>query len=578
MDQQTSLGVLAILDRIHGKYLPSDDQVVSIQVGNQVSKLTKLFYAVLGSHTYQVKDLEELCGVVPKLVHHFVGLDEVSLSLALMEVADRYADQPTLVVQAFRALNSTSQTCLANANIRVGTLAFKVLKQHLTDCVVSKSALDLLDRALLPHGTLDLVRQVLEYNVAKLEAELDDYFHTSLVPCVASSRSALVLIKKSFVNTRDFDKHLGLLVQLTKCCMSGPLGLLESCLDVLSNVARLVVQENKLDVSVKDMMENIIHLYIDGPYNVLVHACTVLGVSPNTCLGAMVIFRHVNTKAPLKVLTQALFLLEENKPTVLSMKAVTCVMQRCVDMTQAKHAQIQQEKQQDRQEKASQAHQEEEEEEEEEEEKQEEKQEVNATMDAAMAVFSSGLLFDKSMDKVCHAGMELLLAVVRTSGAWFDKVVAHAGMLVGSYVVEQLPRQLTRHDNQKVLESLRGLLAVSQHVRLDCRDEAVSVVSNVLENYYSTTSTSLESKSVAALAMQVLDVLTQASDDLPSLVPSLAGHNDCLTTVKKVAQASCDAKLLLCACNVVRNMGCRSKDPESDEASCAKRVRVETNM
>jgi hypothetical protein len=468
---------------------------------------------------------------------------------------------------------------LANANIRLGALAFKALKLYVTDVVVSKSALDLLHRALLPHGTLDLVCQVLECNVAKLEAELDDYSHTSLLPCVASSRSALVLIKKSFVNTRDFDKHLGLLLQLTKCCISGPLGLLATCLDVLSNVSRLFLQENKLDSVVKDMMENIVHLYIDGPYNLLVHACTVLGDCPNTCLGAMVIFRHVNSKAPLKVLTQALNLLDKQRPTTLSMKAATCVMQRCVAMTQAKRARTQQEKQ----EKANQDHQEEEEEEEEEqeeeeeEEEEEETQEVNIAMDAAMTVFSSLVLCDKSMGKVCHAGMELLLAVVRTSSDWCCQVVAHAGALVGPYIVEQLARQLTRRDNQKVLESLRGLLDVFQHVGLDCRDEAVSVVSDVLENYYSTTSTSLESKSVAKLATQVLDVLTQVSDVFPSFLPRLAKHGErTLTTVKRVAQASCDAKLLLHACNVVRNMGCPTK--ESDEASCAKRVRVETNM
>jgi hypothetical protein len=580
MDQQTSRGELVILDRIHGKYLPNLGEVVGEVVCNQVSKLTKLFYAVLGSHTCQVKDLEELCSVVPHFVHHH-GIDELSLALAVMEVAERYADHPCLVVQAFRGLNSTSPACLANANIRVGTLAFKVLEQHLTDCVVSKSALDLLNRALLPHGTLDLVCRVLEHNVAKLEDETDDYSHKSILPCVASSRSALTLIKKSFVNTRDFDKLVGLMVQLTKCCIAGPLGLLATCLDTLSNVALPCFQENKLDLVVKDMMENIIHLYIDGPYNLLVHACTVLGDWPNTCLGAMVIFRHVNSKAPLKLLTQALNLIDKQRPTTLAMKAVTCVMQRCVAMTKGlqdkrKDDQQDQQEQQEQQgykEQQGRKEQEDQQDQQQQQEEQDKRQKVNIAMDAAMKVFRSLLVCDKSMGKVCHAGMELLLVVVRTSGTWCCQVVAHAGALVGPYIVEQLARQLKRRDNQKVMESLQDLLDLCQHVAgLDCLDDAVSVVSDVLEHY------AMESKHVAELAMKVLGVLTQVSDDFPRILPRLVKHSErTLATVKRVAQASCDAKLLLHACNVVRNVGCPTKDT-SDEASCAKRVRVETNM
>ena len=529
-----SLDEQDVLDRIRCDYHMGD------------ASLTKLIYGVLGSDACKVEDLEELCEAVPSknVPGGDVDLDEASLALALLDVLDRNIDQTGLVSLACRALQrSTRQACLERFNIRVGKTAFKLLEHHATNFVVTQYVFDLMQSSSCDEA-FDLVCNTLAHNIAVLEADMDDLSVPR--PCVDSTRAALDLVNKKFINRDDNSKLVELLVKLAKCATC-PLGLLASCFEVLSNTKCL---EEHQRGAIADVVVDSIYLYSDN-YNFLQQACRLLStIKTDNRIGAMLIFHHAS-KAPLSLLKETLKLLCATPPSVLCVKAVTQVLQRCVGMNQAR---------QERQ-TLKDKHEEQEEEEQEEEEQQEQHKDEETCMEVAMQLFGT-LASDKTMQKVWHVGMDLLVETVRSARHQKSQIVNQASVIVAPYVVGRVAKTLQTSD-EELVEALQDLLVVSRHVRLCSYD--LSKVTEVLKRE-SLAKPGCASQ-VAKLAMMVLEELGKDETNLPNL-PVLACIQDVVETTKSIAKRSCDAAFLNSACKVVSTF----------KASLTKRAHLSSNQ
>ena len=537
-----SLDEQDVLDRIRCDYRLGD------------ASLTKLIYGVLGSDACKVEDLEELCEAVPSKnvsggdIDGDVDLDEASLALVLLDVLDRNIDQTGLVSLACRALQrSTRQACLERFNIRVGKTAFKLLEHHATNFVVTKYVFD-----LMPSSSCDeafgLVCNTLAHNMAVLETHLDDLSVPR--PCVDSTRAALDLVNKKFINRDDNSELVELLVKLAKCAAC-PLGLLASCFEVLSNKG---VKEHQRGV-IADVVVDSIYLYSDN-YNFVQQACRLLStIKTDNRIGAMLIFQHAG-KAPLSLLKETLKLMCATPPSVLCVKAVTQVLQRCVGMNQARQEQQALKDKQEEQEEEQEEDQEEDQEDQEEDQEEQHKDEETC-MEVAMQLFGT-LVSDKTMQKVWHVGMDLLVETVRSARNQKSQIVNQASFIVAPYVVGRVAKTL-RTSDEDLVEALQDLLVVSRHARLCSYD--LSKVTEVLKRE-SLAKPGCASR-VAKLAMMVLEELSKDKTNLPDL-PDLACIQDVVETTKSIAKRSCDAAFLNGACKVVSTF----------EASIAKRAHL----
>ncbi len=536
-----SLDEQDVLDRIRCDYHMGD------------TSLTKLIYGVLGSDACKVEDLEELCEAVPSKNVSGGDMDGDSLALALLDVLDRNIDQTGLVSLACRALQrSTSQACLERFNIRVGKTAFKLLEHHATNFGVTKYVFDLMQSSSCDEA-FDLVCNTLAHNIAVLEADMDDLS----VPrhCVDSTRAALDLVNKRFVDCDGNSRLVELLVKLAKCAAC-PLGLLAKCFEVLSNKG---LEERQRGV-IADLVVDSIYLYSDN-YNFLQQACRLFStIKTDNRIGAMLIFQHAG-KAPLSLLKETLKLMCATPPSVLCLKAVTQVLQRCVGMNQARQEQqALKDKQEEQEEEEEEEQHEEQHEEQQEEAQQEQHKDEETCMEVAMQLFGT-LVSDKTMQKVWHVGMDLLVETVRSARNQTSQIVNQASVIVAPYVVGRLVKALQTSD-EDLAEALQDLLVVSRHARLCSYD--LSKVTEVLKRE------SLAKPGCASpvtkLAMMVLEELSKDTTNLPNLpnLPVLACIQDVVETTKSIAKRSCDAAFLNSACKVVSTF----------EASIAKRAHL----